>query len=417
MRQQPDIIMPRSVDMPHAECHTTANGVRIYTLATDDFEVVRFSLVFRAGTSVQAKPFVASSTLNMLGEGSQNMSAQQIADELDFYGSYYDVNIDRDYTYISFCSLSKFFAPTIGVANEIILRPTFPERELAVYCQKRKQSLKIERKKMEVASRELFAQALFGANHPYGISASEERYDDITRDDIVEHYRRLYTADNCFVVCSGRIDDEVMAAIEALVEALPRGERPECSFPACETQYTLHAEREEALQASIRIGRLLFTRNHPDFVGMQVVAAILGGYFGSRLMQNLREQHGYTYGVSAAMINFEKEGYLAIATQVAREHREDALGEIYAEIERLREELVDEEELQMVKNVMIGEVLRILDGPFGIADVTIENIMCGADNSATEQCVETIANITAEEIRDLARKYLERSEIVEVVMG
>ena len=148
MRQQPDIIMPRSVDMPHAECHTTANGVRIYTLATDDFEVVRFSLVFRAGTSVQAKPFVASSTLNMLGEGSQNMSAQQIADELDFYGSYYDVNIDRDYTYVSFCSLSKFFAPTIGVANEIILRPTFPERELAVYCQKRKQSLKIERKKM-----------------------------------------------------------------------------------------------------------------------------------------------------------------------------------------------------------------------------------------------------------------------------
>ena len=117
------------------------------------------------------------------------------------------------------------------------------------------------------------------------------------------------------------------------------------------------------------------------------------------------------------MINFEKEGYLAIATQVAAEHKEDALGEIYAEIERLREELVDEEELQMVKNVMIGEVLRILDGPFGIADVTIENIMCGADNSATEQCVATIANITAEEVRDLARKYLERDKIVEVVMG
>jgi predicted Zn-dependent peptidase len=150
---------------------------------------------------------------------------------------------------------------------------------------------------------------------------------------------------------------------------------------------------------------------------MQVVAAILGGYFGSRLMQNLREKHGYTYGVSAAMINFEQEGYLAIATQVAAKHKEDALGEIYAEIERLREELVDEEELQMVKNVMIGEVLRILDGPFGIADVTIENIMCGSDNSATEQCVATIANITAEEVRDLARKYLERDKIVEVVMG
>ena len=417
MIQQPDIVMPRSVDMPHAECHTAPNGVKIYTLHTDDFEVVRFSLVFRAGTSMQTKPFVASTTLNMLGEGSDSMTAQQVADELDFYGSYYDVNIDRDYTYVSFCSLSKFFDPTIRVAREIILSPIFPERELKTYCQKRKQSLKIERTKMEVASRELFAKALFGANHPYGISASEERYDDITREDIVAHYRRLYTADNCFVVCSGRIDKEVMTAIEALVAARPRGERPECNFPACETQYRLHAEREEALQASIRIGRLLFTRNHPDFIGMQVVAAILGGYFGSRLMQNLREKHGYTYGVSAAMINFEQEGYLAIATQVAAKHKEDALGEIYAEIERLREELVDEEELQMVKNVMIGEVLRILDGPFGIADVTIENIMCGSDNSATEQCVATIANITAEEVRDLARKYLERDKIVEVVMG
>jgi predicted Zn-dependent peptidase len=102
---------------------------------------------------------------------------------------------------------------------------------------------------------------------------------------------------------------------------------------------------------------------------------------------------------------------------VAREHRDDALREIYAEIERLRCELVDEEELQMVKNVMIGEILRILDGPFGIADVTIENIMCGMDNCATEQSVATIAAITAEDVRDLAHKYLERERLVEVVVG
>ena len=230
-------------------------------------------------------------------------------------------------------------------------------------------------------------------------------------------YKRLYTAQNCFVVCSGRIDEHVMASIEALVAGLGEGEIPSVKRAECNTSYLMHRDVEGALQSSVRIGRLLFPRTHPDFVGMQVVASLLGGYFGSRLMQNLREQHGYTYGVQAAMINFDNEGYLAIATQVAREHRDDALREIYAEIERLRCELVDEEELQMVKNVMIGEVLRILDGPFGIADVTIENIMCGADNSATEQCVETIANITAEEIRDLARKYLERDKIVEVVRG
>lgn len=417
MIQQPDIIMPRSVDMPHAVCHTTKSGVKIYSLPTDDFEVVRFTLVFRAGTSVQLKPFVASTTLNMLGEGSSTMTAQQIADGLDFYGSYFDVNIDRDYTYISFCSLSKFFAPTVRVAREIVLKPIFPERELNTYCQKRKQSLKIERRKIEVQSRELFAEALFGAEHPYGISASEERYDDVTREDVVAMYERCYTADNCFVVMSGRIDDEVLSAVEELVCGLLRGEACHVNGAATKTTYRLHSEVKDALQSSIRIGRLLFPRTHPDFVGMQVVASILGGYFGSRLMSNLREEHGYTYGVSAAMINFDSEGYFALATQVAREHRDDALKEIYFEIERLREELVSEEELEMVKNVMIGEILRILDGPFGIADVTIENIMCGMDNGATERSVEAIAAITAEEVRDLARRYLERDKLVEVVVG
>lgn len=417
MIQQPDIVMPRSVDMPHAVCRTTENGGKIYSLPTDDFEVVRFTLVFRAGTSVQLKPFVASSTLNMLGEGSSTMTAQQIADELDFYGSYFDVNIDRDYTYISFCSLSKFFAPTIKVAREIVLHPIFPERELKTYCEKRKQSLKIERRKIEVQSRELFAKALFGAEHPYGISASEECYDDVAREDVVAMYERCYTADNCFVVMSGRIDDEVMSAVEELVAGLSRGEICHVKEAPTETIYCLHREVNEALQSSIRIGRLLFPRTHPDFVGMQVVASILGGYFGSRLMSNLREEHGYTYGVSAAMINFDREGYFALATQVAREHRDDALREIYSEIERLRVELVSEEELEMVKNVMIGEILRILDGPFGIADVTIENIMCGMDNEATERSVEAIAAITAEEIRDLAYRYLERDKLVEVVVG
>ena len=389
----------------------------IYTLRADDFEVVRMTFVFRAGTSMQHKPFTASATANMLGEGTATMTAQEIADKLDFYGSYFDVNIDRDYTYISFCTLKKFFAPTAEVAREIVLAPTFPERELATYCSKRKQGLTIERKKVDMQSRELFAQALFGEKHPYGISADERLYDDLRREDIVELYNELYTADNCFVVCSGNITEDVMATIASIAEALPSGAKRQVAFPATTTTLSLRRDIESALQSSIRIGRLLFTRTHPDFVGMQVVAAVLGGYFGSRLMQNLREEHGYTYGVMAAMVNFEREGYLAIATQVGREHREEALREIYSEIERLRTELMSEDELQMVKNVMIGEILRILDGPFGIADVTIENIMCGMDNAATEQSVKAIFAITPDKVRDLAHKYLRREELVEVVVG
>lgn len=417
MVQQPDIIIPSSVTMPRALLHTAPNGVKIYSLPTEDFEVVRFTFVFRAGTSMQHKPFTASTTANTLGEGSANFTAQQIAEQLDFYGSYFDVNIDRDYTYISFCSLRKFFRPTIDVAGEIILRPTFPEKELRTYCTKRKQSLVIERQKVDMQSRELFSEALFGKHHPYGTSASELLYDNITREDIVELYKRLYTSENVFVVCSGRIDSEVLQAIEHIAMELPVGELSSVTFPEMVSTPQLRRDIDTALQSSIRIGRLLFPRTHPDFVGMQVVATVLGGYFGSRLMRNLREEHGFTYGVMAAMVNFDKAGYLAIATQVSREHCDEALKEIYAEIEQLRTTKISDEELQMVKNMMIGEILRILDGPFGIADVTIENIMCGMDNSATEQNVEQILSITADDIQQLAERYLAREDLIEVVVG
>lgn len=417
MREQPQIVIPDSVVMPRTEIHTAKNGVKIYTLQSDDFEVVRFTFVFRAGTSMQHKPFTASATLNMLSEGSRSMTAQQIAEMLDFYGTYFDLNIDRDYVYISLALLTKFCDNMFPVLREIILNPAFNDSELRTYCNKRQQGLAIERRKIDVQSRELFGQALFGSEHPYGASDDESLYNNITREDLVKLYGELYTAENCFVVCSGNIDQSVIRNLEQIVEALPSGRKPEVTLPTPETTYSIRKPIDTAVQSSIRIGRLLFPRSHPDFVGMQVVAMILGGYFSSRLMQNLREKNGYTYSVMAAMINFDKEGYLAIATQVRHEEAEAALAEIYFEIERLRRELISEEELQLAKNMMIGEILRILDGPFGIADVTIENIMCGTDNSATEENLQAILAITPEQVQELAVKYLRREDLVEVVVG
>ena len=415
--RQPEITIPSTIKVPAAERLIARNGTSLYAIKCPEYKVVRISFVFEAGSTRQQHPFIASATANMLAEGSQNLSAQQIAERLDYYGSYFDINIDRDHAYITFCTLSKFFSQTAEIIEEVILRPTFPQEETATYCAKRKQQLTIERRKVEHIARENFAKAMFGAEHPYGISADEALYDNVRREDLIALYNELYTANNCFVVCSGRIDEQVIEALGKLIEELPASESRTVEFGAPVSTPTLHRDIASALQSSIRIGRLLFPRTHPDFVGMQVVAAALGGYFGSRLMYNLREQHGYTYGVMAAMVNFEREGYLAIATQVAREHRNDALREIYHEIERLREEPLPDDELQMVKNVMIGEILRILDGPFGIADVTIENIMCGMDNRAMEQSVERILSITAEQIRELAERYLRREDLVEVVVG
>lgn len=415
---QPPLPIPSTIDVPQAVRHTTANGTPVHAINCPEYEVVRVSFVFHAGTVTQKHPFTASATANMLAEGSENMTSQQIAEHLDYYGSYFDINIDRDYSYITFCALSKFFTQTAEVIEEVILRPIFPEREVGIYSAKRRQQLSIERRKVETMARENFAKAIFGEKHPYGISYPESEYDTLCRENIEEHYKRCYTADNCIVVCSGSISEQVLGRIMDIANKLPKASIIEQSaFPAFDTRHEVLIQHDGAVQSSIRMGRLLFPRTHEEFIPMQVLSMVLGGYFGSRLMQNLRERNGFTYGVFSAMVNFQNAGYLAIATQVGTEVTELALEQIAAEIETLRNEPVPEQELALVKNIMAGEMMRILDGPFGIADVTTENILCGFDNTQISKNLQRIHNTSAEEIQALAQRYLAPEDLITVVAG
>jgi predicted Zn-dependent peptidase len=429
MNQIPKIVIPTSVELPRVEVVTLPNGLDVHLICTPAQEVARVSFVFEAGSARQAKPFVASSTLNLLSEGSTRLSAHQIAEQLDFHGSYFDVNIDRDYAVATFACLDKFFAPTLGLVSEIMFRPAFPAEEVAIYATKRKERLAVERSKPATKSREQFAEALFGDEHPYGISSPEADYDNLTRADIEEFYRRFYVADNCFVVCSLSDDPAQKEALLALLRQMRTDEKPlNEAFPAPHTDHYRYLPIKGAVQSAIRIGRVLFARSHPDFVGMQVLSTLLGGYFGSRLIQNLRQQRGYTYGVFAAMVNMCHTGYIAIATEVGADVTTDAVEQIFAEMERLKTEPVSEDELENVKRNMLGEVMRILDGPFGIVDVVIENIQTAA--SATSQSpsgveidsyingfIREIEATTPARIMDLARRYLTRPDFTTVIVG
>ena len=416
--KQPPLTIPATIEVPEATKYSANNGTPIYTINCPEYEVVRVSFVFHAGSTTQRHPFTASATANMLAEGSCKMTSQQIAEKLDYYGSYFDINIDRDYSYITFCALSKFFPQTAEVIEEVILHPTFPEAEVATYRDKRRQQLAIERRKVETIARENFAHAIFGYKHPYGVSFPESAYDTLCREHIEEHYRTHYTAQNCIVVCSGAISDDVLQRIIHIASQIPTSNAiTTVEFPPYDTCYNVRVQHDGAMQSSIRMGRLLFPRSHDEFVPMQVLSTLLGGYFGSRLMQNLRERNGFTYGVFSAMVNFQHTGYLAIATQVGAEVTDEALRQIAYEIERLREEKVPEQELALVKNIMAGEMMRILDGPFGIADVTTENILCGFDNHQIEENLQRIRQTTPDELLTLAQRYLAPEDMVTVVAG
>ncbi|MCC8087918.1 MAG: insulinase family protein [Rikenellaceae bacterium] len=417
--KQPDIQVPERIDVPVTEKYISTNGIPVHIVNINDTQdIVRISLVFRAGTRFQSYPFQASSTLYLLKEGTKNFTSAEISEKLDFYGAYFDVSIDRDYSIVTVCTLTKFLDRILEIYSDIIANPVFPENELLIYAGKRKQSLRIEREKISHIARELFGKLLFGDSHPYGVASPPEDYDNLTVAKLKEFHSGFYTAGNCFAVISGKINDFESQKIMRFMEAVPSGkgkEFGELSFSNCREHGFI--EKEGAVQSAIRIGKVLFNRNHPDFIGMQVLNTILGGYFGSRLIANLREDKGYTYGIYSTMVNLEATGYMAVATEVGADVTDDAVKEIYKEIRRLRDEPVGDTELQIVKNILTGEYLRIIDGPFGIADVTIENIQNGVGNDYINYSLQRIKNITPEELMSLARKYLEDDTFTEAVVG
>ncbi len=418
IKQQPKITAPREINVNCADTLTAQNGVKLHKIDCTEDEVMRMSFVFKAGTRMQTKAFTASTTANLLSEGTKDFTAHELAEKLDFYGSYFDVSLDRDYVVITFCSLTKFFSQTLEVARQMLLYPTFPQGELETYCSKRQQRLLVEQSKTSFQARTLFSEALFGKEHPYGISFDASEYLNITRDDITTIYDTLYIAENCFAVCSGNISDEIESNILNLCGDIPNGKtKVHIEFPTPHTTPTVFKQHDGAVQSAIRIGTLLFPRSHPDFIAMQMLSTILGGYFGSRLVHNLREERGYTYGIFSGVVNLDYDGYLAIATEVSSESTKDAITQIYHEMNRLIVEKVSEEELEMVKNILVGEVMRILDASFGIADVTIENIQNGSDNNYLNKMLDEVFTITPERIQEVAVKHLDPNKFTTTVVG
>lgn len=415
--KRPPINLTPELRVPHTTLHTCANGTRLYTMHNSKQGVLRVSFIFRAGTSWQSVPFSASATINTLSEGTERFSALEIAERLDFVGSYFDANIDRDWAVLTYCSLSKFASETFEIAEQVVLHPTFPEREIEVYCTKRKEQLIVQRSKPDHLSRELFGKSIFGAEHPYGITSPAEAYDSLCRGDVEEFYRTHYTAEGCFAVLCGDITDEHIARTKAILEQLPHGATFERTIPAPAPQQFATLNVEGAVQSCLKIGTPLFPRTHPDFIPMQMVATAMGGYFGSRLMQNLREQHGYTYGAYSAMINLDQSGYFVMSADVASDYTEAAIGEMMAEVERFCSKPMEDRELQMVKNIIFGDVMRIFDGPFGVADVTIENIQNGTDNGYTERLLNQVATAQAAHLQEVASKYLIPSKLTTTIVG
>jgi predicted Zn-dependent peptidase len=178
-----------------------------------------------------------------------------------------------------------------------------------------------------------------------------------------------------------------------------------------------HIEKANGVQSAIRVGRFWVAKSHPDYHALSVLVTIFGGYFGSRLMTNIREEKGYTYGIGSFVLPLKNASYMAVSTEVGNEYLEPTLKEIAAEMRRLQTEPVSENELETVKSYLLGEFLRDFDGPFALAASFKSINDFNLDYSFYDRYLQLLRTITSEELQRLAVEYLNPDDFYTVVAG
>jgi zinc protease len=397
------------------------NNIPLYVINQGTQELVRIEFIFFAGKWYEDKKVVATATNSMLTEGTLHHKATEIADKIDYYGAFVETESSGDTASLVLYCLSKHLENVLPMIKEVLAESVFPERELSIYAQNHKQKLIVNNEKVDYLARKHFNELLYGSHHPYGYYSDPEDYDRLTSADLIKFYDEYYKTEDCKIIAAGVVDDRITKMINRYF-GFRDWNKPldfeSKSYAPLSSETKRHfIPKEKALQSAIRIGKRLFTKSHPDYIPMQVLNTTLGGYFGSRLMTNIREDKGYTYGIGSAAGSLLYEGYFLIATEVGVKVCNNALDEIYKEIERLKTEPVPDEELTLVKNYMLGSFLRSIDGPFEQAEKFKNVMLFGLDYSYYEKFVHTVKSITSNDLLELANRYFQRDSLYELVAG
>jgi zinc protease len=417
---QPAIKPPGQIDFPKPEIHQLSNGIKVFQFNSGTQDVISIEMVFAAGSWFQYKPFVAMATNLMLREGTMNYSAQKLSESLDYYGAHFENTTERDNAYVSLYSLNKHLENTLPLLGEIIKNPIFPESEFSVLAGKQRQMLEVNRQKVSYLARTHFNSLIFGDVHPYGMYLKPDDIFNATCTDLADFHKMHYHSSNCSIVVAGRIKPGLINSLEKQFGGNDWNGRTvkRLQFLSSGSGQKNHfIAKAGAMQSAIRMGGLMFKRSHPDFAGMKVLNAILGGYFGSRLMTNLREDKGYTYGIGSSVVPLRDGGYFVISGEVGAEVTDAALTEIKTELKRLCDEQVNESELSLVRSYLSGEMLRAVDGPFAQAELYRELIEDGLDISHFEGLIDTVQHINARQLQDLAIRYLNPEDLFTLVVG
>ncbi|MFY8108616.1 MAG: M16 family metallopeptidase [Bacteroidia bacterium] len=397
----------------------TVGGAPIYFHSGGTEPVIKLDLVFKAGYIEQNKTGISSFTASMLSEGTKNKSGKEILNALDFYGSYFQVKSGEDDTVATLYCLEKHLANCLPLFIEAITESNFPDKALNTLKRNAIQKLKVNQKKNSYICRREFAKNIFGEDHPYGKSNSAENIESILRDELVEFHRNYILNNLKYAILSGNFSHETLSQIssqlnfkESEKSGQSKRETPPIIVPG-----KYFVEKNDSVQAAIRIGKHGLHRNHKDFAAFQLLNLIFGGYFGSRLMKNIREEKGLTYGIYSSHEINKLGSTWYIETEINSKSKNIGIEEIYKEMSILRETKISNEEINIARNYLLGSILKSLDNTLSLSNRMKLNLDYNLEDNYLSNFIEKINNIDSDTLLLTAQKYFTEEGLVEMVVG
>ena len=402
------------------ELFTLDNGVPVYTIHAGAQDLLQIEMVFNAGNFYEKNKSVAGATNFLLKNGTTSRTAFQLNETFDYYGSSCTRACYNETATVNLHTLTKHLDKLLPLVNDMLTNSIFLQEELDTFKQNSKQRLKVNLQKADFIAGRMIDKLVYGEEHPYGTFNNMEDYDALTVEQLKKFYKQYYLTGTCAIFVAGmlpsNLKDQLNENFGKLNLSKPNFELQKIETkPAAEKKLVL-VNDENAVQGAIRIAQPFPNRHHPDFKKVMVLNTIYGGYFGSRLMSNIREEKGYTYGIHSYIQNHIQESAWLISTEAGKDVCLATIEEVYKEMQIMRDELIDEEELSLVKNYMIGSILGDLDGPFQIIAKWKNIVLNNLDEQYFYDSVEAIKTVTAAELQALAQKYLVPEKFYELVV-
>ncbi len=417
---EPPLKAIEKIDLLPVNKISFANGLSAHIINAGEQDVIKLELVFKAGRMHENAKGVAGAVSQLLRDGTSKHSSKEISETFDFYGASISTQAFIDTSSVSLYTLNKHLSKLLPLLKEVLTDAVFPQRELDTYIQNNKQKLLVNLEKVEFLSQRKFTSSLFGGNHPIGYTTNETDLDLLNTDLLKQFYTARFQPQYCTAIISGRVTDETVKLIEEYFGKDNISDKKIATLSAEISPLEgneFYEFKTDAVQSAIRIGKRFINRRHTDYHKVKVMNMIFGGYFGSRLMSNLREDKGYCYGVYSSIASFVNDAYLCIAAEVNADSTADAVTQIKNELNLMCTEKVSTEELKLVKNYIMGTILSDTDGPFNVSEIIKHLVVYDLELNEFQKGITEMMSTSSDDILQLANKYFVPSTMNDVIVG